>query len=655
MSAYRRILPHTLAVAVSVSFLVAACGGDDVGSNEPPSIVAQIPAAPADPGFADSAPVQASVPAFVDNAATNQRGDARYATMSTNAGVRVLSGFRALWQPLTDLVDAGVSAPAVGSFPAISPSLWTGLPNDGTPGGTALNPTVLNANVQYVVNATTQRTAAQADAAYFDDRRGKGYSVSDGMGPLTDVWRSAAQQTTSITSVPADATTKLYNDSGNNTGVGGSANARFGSVVDFINTMGDNGSTEPAKRFYKYARPYRWSTSVVVAPTLVPAESAAPATDGGFPSGHSAEGMRDALAMAYILPERFQEMLSRGLELGESRILAGMHSPLDVIGGRVLAEAVVAANLEDSTNATLKQTAFTQAHATLYALTNTTATTFTAAAHAGTSVTDRFADYATNKANYARRLTFGFAPIGTTNAGAVVPKGAEVLLETRLPYLSVDQRRVVLKTTALASGYPVLDDAEGWGRLNLFAAADGYGVFTGNVSVTMDASQGGFNAADTWRNDIGGNGKLTFAGTGTLTLAGANSYRGGTEVRGGTLGAGATQAFGAGDVYVSGGTVAIKAAARTNINGKYTQLKSGTLELDRGAGDVGRLAVAGMTTLVGGTLHVTFAAGAAPKVGDVVSLIDCSQLQGRFDSVVVDGFKATALYSSSGVAIRIDG
>jgi hypothetical protein len=76
-----------------------------------------------------------------------------------------------------------------------------------------------------------------------------------------------------------------------------------------------------------------------------------------------------------------------------------------------------------------------------------------------------------------------------------VPKGAEVLLETRLPYLSADQRRVVLKTTALASGYPVMDDAEGYGRLNLIAAADGYGAFNGDVSVTMDASLGGFNAA----------------------------------------------------------------------------------------------------------------------------------------------------------------
>ena len=71
-----------------------------------------------------------------------------------------------------------------------------------------------------------------------------------------------------------------------------------------------------------------------------------------------------------------------------------------------------------------------------------------------------------------------------------MPKGAEILLQTRFPYLSADQRRVVLKTTELPSGYPVMDDAEGWGRLNLFAAADGYGAFNGNVIVSMDASQG---------------------------------------------------------------------------------------------------------------------------------------------------------------------
>ncbi|MFP3802866.1 phosphatase PAP2 family protein, partial [Paraburkholderia sp. SIMBA_027] len=73
--------------------------------------------------------------------------------------------------------------------------------------------------------------------------------------------------------------------------------------------------------------------------------STTPATDGGFISGHQAEAMRDAMTMAWLVPERFQEMVSRGLELGENRILAGMHSPLDVIGGRMLALAVSAANL----------------------------------------------------------------------------------------------------------------------------------------------------------------------------------------------------------------------------------------------------------------------------------------------------------------------
>lgn len=653
MSLHRSSRIYWIVTASTVALILSGCGSSSGDGNTAPVAVAAIPALPADPGFIDTAPVQASTPAFVDNAATNQRGDARYATMATNAGVRVLAGFRALWQPLTDLVDAGVTAPALNGFPAIVASLWTGVPTDGTPNGTALNPTVLNTNIQYAVTATTQRTAAQADAAYYDDRRGKGYSVSDGMGPLTTAWRSATQQTTSITTVPVDATTVLYNDSGNNTGVGGASNALFGSVVDLVNAMGNNASTEPPKRFYKYERPFRWSSSVVVVPALVPAESTTPSTDGGFPSGHMAEAMRDALAMAYVIPERYQEMLSRGMELGENRILAGMHSPLDVMGGRILAEAAAAANLSDPANAALKQTAVTQAHAGLYSLTNTNAASFPALAKSGTAANDRFSDYPTNQANYLRRLTFGFTTIAPTTAPAVVPKGAEVLLETRLPYLTADQRRVVLKTTALSSGYPVLDDAEGWGRLNLFAAADGYGAFNGNVVVAMDITKGGFNIADTWRNNIAGAGRLTFTGSGSLTLAGSNGYTGGTLVQGGVLIAASSSALGLGDVYVSGGTVAMQAAGVT-IGGAYTQLSGGTLEIDRGAGTAGSLAVNGLTSIVGGTLHVKFATSTSAKVGDTIAIINCHGLQGRFTTVTVDGFKATATYTSSGVKVHLD-
>lgn len=638
-------------------FLLSACGGGDDNGNAsaPATTPLAVPAPPADAGFVDSAPVRASAVPFVDTAATNQRGDARYATVDTNAGVRVVRGFLDVWEPLTRLVDAGAPAPANGSFPAVVASTWTGLPNDGTAGGSVTNAVAHNANIQYVIDATTRRTAAQAEAAYYDDRRGKNYSVTDGMGPLTAAWRAAALQTTTITSIPADATTVKYDDGGNNTGVAGASNPTFGDVITMVNKVGDNASTEPAKRFYKYARPYRWSTSVILAPTLVPAISPDPTTDGGFISGHTAEALRNAVVMAYLVPERFQEMLSRGMELGENRILAGMHSPMDVIGGRMLGIASAAANLNAPANAALKLSAYNQAHTALMAATGTTAATFRAFAQSGNASNDRFADYAANKANFLRRMTFGLPKIASATAEPVVPKGAEVMLETRFPYLSADQRRVVLKTTEIASGYPVMDDAEGWGRLNLFAAGDGYGAFNGNVVVAMDASKGGFHASDAWRNDIGGAGNLTLSGTGTLKLGGANTYSGGTKVAGGVLEAASSKAFGTGDVYLGAGSIVINAPESVAIAGKYTMLANTTLDLRIGPNGQGRMTVAGLTTIVGGTLHIAFADGYKPRAGDTIAVMTGSSIKGQFTTVAVDGYQATPIYSANGVQIRIDG
>lgn len=647
-------------VTLVAALCLSACGG---GGHDAPAAV--IPGPPKDLGFTDSA--AAADPAAVlpytdfDNFKTNQRGNARYATLETNAGVRVLSGFLSIWQPTSLRVDAGVTADAVDGFPAVTPSTWSGIPGDATDGA-VLNSRVHAANIQYVIDATTQRTSAQAMAAYLDDRRHKSYSVTEGLGPLTDAWRSATGQFTTITDVPADATTRKYDDEGNDDGVGGSANAQFGTVVDFVQALGENGSTEPAKRFYKYARPWRWSASVVVVPALEPAKSSTPKSDGGYPSGHAAEAVRKAVAMAYVVPQRYQELLTRGLELGENRILSGMHSPLDVIAGRVQAQAVVAAALiggragkPAENGSTLKGRGYQQAQAALMAAVGAaTPQALQQFAHSQDSQVDRFADHAANRASYLRRLTYGLAPIGDTTRPALVPQGAEVLLETRLPYLDATQRRVVLKTTALPSGYPLLDDAEGWGRLNLFAAADGYGAFNGDVRVTLDASLGGFHAADTWRNDIVGTGKLTKQGSGTLTLAGSNSYGGGTQVVAGTLLAASATALGRGDVYLGGGSLASQAPTALTLAGAYTQLSGTTLVLEIGSGGAGRLVVGGTATLAGGTLHVRFAPGSAPSVGDTLQVISCGNLRGRFTTVTVEGFKATPTYSAAGVLLRID-
>ena len=638
------------AAALSFTTLSSSCGAPTEAAVDPSTL-----STPAGLGKVDTAPVadEATVLPYVDLAPTNQRGDARYATQATNAGVRVVAGFLDLWTPTSLVVDAAVTAPSYAAFPAIVASNWTGVPGDATD-GTAKNPTVLKASLQYVIDATHQRTAEQAVAAYVDDRRGKGYSVTDGLGPLTAAWRAAAQQTTTITAVPADAATVKYDDKGNNLGVGGTSNTTFGKVVDFVGAMSNNGSTEPAKRFFKYARPWRWSTEVLVPPTLEPVKSTTPNTDGSFISGHAAEATRDAVAMAYLVPERFQELVARGLELGENRILAGMHTPLDVIGGRIQAQAVVVANLV-ATSADDRKAAVDQAHTVLMtAVGAADRLALYDSAHAGSVATDRFAATSAVKAAAERRMTYGLAAIAASDKAAVVPKGAELLLETRFPYLDAAQRRVLLKTTELTSGYPVMDDAEGWGRLDLVAAADGFGRFDGDVAVTMDASLGGFSARDAWRNDIAGAGKLTMAGTGALRLAGNNSYSGGTVVEGGTLTASAATALGAGTVFVQGGVLVSDAPAKLAVGGDYAQLAEGTLELHLGPDAVGVVSVAGKVSIAGGALKVKLNPSFQPAAGETIDVMVAGSRQGKFTTVELEGHTVTPIYSSTAIRLHID-
>ncbi len=146
------------------------------------------------------------------------------------------------------------------------------------------------------------------------------------------------------------------------------------------------------------------------------------------------------------------------------------------------------------------------------------------------------AAYAQAAQNYAYYLTYDLPAVGPTNLAPVVPADAYVLIETRFPYsLSVDQLDAILATTELPSG-GALDNGSGWARLNLYAAAGGYGAFPSNVTVDMNAALGGFNAFDVWSNNISGPGGLTLQGSGTLVLAGDDTFTGGVNVQGGALG-----------------------------------------------------------------------------------------------------------------------
>ncbi|WP_141103552.1 phosphatase PAP2 family protein, partial [Salmonella enterica] len=63
---------------------------------------------------------------------------------------------------------------------------------------------------------------------------------------------------------------------------------------------------------------------------------------GAFPSGHTNTGYTDALLMAEMIPERFDALVIRGARYGYSRLVLGVHYPLDVMGARMVAQRNVA-------------------------------------------------------------------------------------------------------------------------------------------------------------------------------------------------------------------------------------------------------------------------------------------------------------------------
>lgn len=666
----RQVLPAALSIALSGLLVLTGCQNPSSGSGSSSNVSAvtqDFSSNPAEPSYPAPAP---GVEAYVDYYATNQSSNT---TEDTNAAARLLSKYDDLW------TSGG----------------WAQSDSSAYKKGTIKNSSVLSANIAYVVSVTASRTDEQADNAYYDDRRGKTYSTISGFGPLASYFYTGSGITTSITSVPSDAATYKYDDSGNDYGSITSSSGLY-DVIHLIQDVRSNGaSSNPAKYYFNYPRPWRlandstitedaakdaggyyadkgyyasnrtteesypvYSSAVSVVPVLKPARGTNPATDGGFPSGHTAESYNTGLIMAYAVPERYQELLTRASELGNNRILAGMHSPLDVMGGRILATAITAAGLYNTSYTADKDAAFSTAHTYLKNKTGTTDSTFYAFAHSGTAASDAYYSHEANKATYLERMTYGFSRTGTTGKSAVVPKGAEVLLETRFPYLSAAQRREVLRTTAVDSGYPLLDDDEGWGRLNLFDAADGYGSFAGTVYADMDASlvtstQNSFYALDTWRNDISGSGRLIKEGTGTLTLSGSNTYSGGTNVEGGVLTGLSSSAFGTSDVKITAGTLEIDAGSTLTITGCLTGTSSGTLKLDVSGSSSSVLSVTGKAELAG-SLYLDFAA--MPAAGSKYLLISAGAVSGGFSSVTAvcgsTALSGTVSSTDTGVYIR---
>ncbi|RKO80294.1 phosphatase PAP2 family protein [Pectobacterium parmentieri] len=233
-------------------------------------------------------------------------------------------------------------------------------------------------------------------------------------------------------------------------------------------------STSAAKQHFNYPRPFLQPNNTIhlVPDTAVIGDSKPyTATGGAFPSGHTNTGYTDALLLAEMIPERFVPLIDRGARYGYSRVVLGVHYPLDVMGSRMIAERNVAHYLNDPQYRRL----FEQAKAELRsALEKACGTTLSDCAK-NSPQDDPYAA-PEMKTFYRYTMTYGLPAQPDATSAVSVPEGAEVLLDAVLPQLSSAQRRNLMVKTALADGYPLSGEPGDkgaqnfWQRLNLHDA-----------------------------------------------------------------------------------------------------------------------------------------------------------------------------------------
>ena len=97
-------------------------------------------------------------------------------------------------------------------------------------------------------------------------------------------------------------------------------------------------ATREAKNYYNRQRPFSFYEEM----TCNPKQQEELSTNGSYPSGHTSIGWATALVLSEINPERQNEILKRGYEMGQSRVICGYHFQSDVDAGRLTGSVVVA-------------------------------------------------------------------------------------------------------------------------------------------------------------------------------------------------------------------------------------------------------------------------------------------------------------------------
>lgn len=190
--------------------------------------------------------------------------------------------------------------------------------------------------------------------------------------------------------------------------------------------------------------------------------------DASFPSGHTYSGNITSLLLANMIPERFGQIILRGADYGYSRVVLGVHYPLDVIASRILTQYNAATWLSDDKYSRL----FNEAKSELRTAIEKECNTKTIAECIAKNDPNQN-KYSGEQAQslFAFTLNYNLPKVTVDKKKFVVPDNSVVLLKSALPKLSKQEIKDVLSETALPYGDALSTSKYGdWQRINLLGA-----------------------------------------------------------------------------------------------------------------------------------------------------------------------------------------